>query len=169
MPRHPARLAASLYVGRRPILLTFCTFGRRRVFTDRATVSAVLAQLLRSGRTEAFEIVAYCFMPDHVHTVMAGTSARSDFPRFVRLAKQRTDYHFRRTSGFRLWQPSFFDQTVRDGHELREAIRYVLMNPVQAGMVATPAEYRILGVGNLFAGGVAGVRGTGSLTVGPRT
>ncbi len=80
-------------------------------------------------------------MPDHLHVVVEGFDDTSNLPRFVRLAKQQTAYHFKRVTGERLWQDSYFDRTLRRDDDLGAMIRYVLDNPVRAGLVSTPMEY----------------------------
>ncbi|MEO8077784.1 MAG: transposase [Acidobacteriota bacterium] len=68
-PHHP-RLP---YTGKHNYFLTFCTEGRAPVFTEHDAVELVLAQILRAARKCAFEITAYCFMPDHLHLLVRGT------------------------------------------------------------------------------------------------
>lgn len=80
-------------------------------------------------------------MPDHVHAVVEGTEKRSDLQRFVRLAKQRSGYLFVRATGEPLWQTSYFDRALRRDEVLADVVRYVIGNPVRAGLVARPADY----------------------------
>ncbi len=84
-------------------------------------------------------------MPDHLHALVAGTRDNANFRHFVRLAKQRTSFHAARLLGGALWQPSFFDRTLRADEDLHETIRYIVMNPVRAGLVSVPHDYDFWG------------------------
>ena len=91
--RRPPRLADSEYVGAARIFLTMCTFDRRRYFTSRVSIDTVLQQLLRTASVCAVEIVAYCFMPDHVHALVAGTSEGSNLHQFFQRFRQQSGFH----------------------------------------------------------------------------
>ena len=80
-------------------------------------------------------------MPDHFHAVVEGQARGSRWPRFVRLAKQLSSYAFRVKTGRRLWQNSYFDRTLRADEALADVVRYVINNPVRAGLVDAPAAY----------------------------
>jgi putative transposase len=41
----------------------------------------------------------------------------------------------------RLWQPESFDRILRNTESARAKAEYVIMNPVRAGLCATPDEY----------------------------
>ena len=137
----PRRLDPADYVGLRQYFLTICTHQRGRHFTDTATVALVLAQFLRVAVDEQFEVLAYCFMPDHLHAIVTALSEAADFQRFVRLAKQRSGFLFVQAAGRRLWQESYFDREVRSNESLPGLIEYMLGNPVRAGLVTAPAEH----------------------------
>ena len=84
-------------------------------------------------------------MPDHVHLLLEGLSESSDLQRFVTLAKQRSGWMFARRSREWLWQEGFYDRVLREGDDVGSVARYVIANPVRAGLVASPAEYPYLG------------------------
>jgi len=65
-PTRP-RFDAERYVGPNRYFLTFCTAGRKRWFTEADDVRLVLDQILQSALAFDIEVIAYCFMPDHVH------------------------------------------------------------------------------------------------------
>jgi putative transposase len=138
---YPHRLDPSEYTGYRLLFLTICTFDRAERFCEAAVVELVLSQILRSARESGVEVIVYCFMPDHVHLVVAGRSAGADLRRFVALAKQRSGYEFARVRRERLWQPSFFDWTIRANEDVAEIIAYEIRNPVRARLVQGPADY----------------------------
>lgn len=89
--------ASFSYTGKYRYLLTFVTFARNVLFTEEQAVSLVWEQFLRACAEKQFEVLAYCFMPDHVHLIVEGMSDESDLKLFVKLAKQYSGYYYRRT------------------------------------------------------------------------
>ncbi len=138
----PHRLHGSNYVGIRSYFLTICSHARSAPFTDAKVVAGTRDDFVRAAETEQQEILVYCFMPDHLHLVVTGTSEISDLTRFVRLAKQRSGYHFSQTSRMRLWQDSYFERALRNADVETRVIRYVIDNPIRAGLVTSPADYQ---------------------------
>lgn len=72
--------------------MTCCTKQRLPRFLDALLVTAVLAQFERSVVDHSFEVLAYCFMSDHVQFLVEGASAHSDLKQFVRFGKQRGEH-----------------------------------------------------------------------------
>src|SRR5688572_10230139 len=102
----PRRLDSYAYVGHLQHFLTICTHQRRSWFVDADVVRDVTLHFLRTAAAEQFSILAYCFMPDHLHALASGESESADLRRLVRLAKQQSGFAFKRLHGERLWQDS---------------------------------------------------------------
>ena len=84
-------------------------------------------------------------MPDHAHLLVEGLSESSDLRRFAKLAKQRSGGVFARRSDELLWQEGFYDRVLRESDDIEGVARYIIGNPVRAGLVASPAEYPHIG------------------------
>lgn len=140
-PHHPK----ISYVGRERYFLTFCTHERATHFTAAASVNLVLQQILRASAEQAFEITAYCFMPDHLHLLVAGVREDSDLRTFISRAKQYSGYYFKQQNETRLWQRYSYEHTLREDIERAATIRYILDNPLRAGLACDPAAYPFLG------------------------
>jgi len=93
---HPFRLPAPEYRGPRRYFLTICTEHRRPLFLDMRIGGASRDVLLNTATRYGFAVVAYCFMPDHLHTLLEGQTAGADFRKFVVMYKQRSAFAFRR-------------------------------------------------------------------------
>jgi putative transposase len=139
------RLDRSFYVGFRLCFLTFCTSRRVEVFRDRDFVDVMLREILRTAGAFDMSVTAYCFMPDHLHLLVEGCSGATDLTAFVHQAKQRTAFVASRSHNIRLWQPSYYDRLLRDEDATISVARYVIENPVRAGLVASPQDYPFLG------------------------
>ena len=143
--RHPLRLAPQEYVGRRQYLLTICTHDRQPWFKERSVVESTVSQFLRAADRCDFDLLAYCFMPDHVHALVGATTRTADLRHFVRIVKQQSGFAFKRTYRQTLWQRSYHDRTVRSDEKLQEIAHYIISNPVRAGLVTTAADYPFWG------------------------
>ena len=84
-------------------------------------------------------------MPDHAHLLVRAQDATSDLRQFVKSAKEQSGRGYRKRHGKRLWQEGYFERVLRDETEAREYARYIVNNPVRAGLVATVAEYEFVG------------------------
>jgi REP-associated tyrosine transposase len=95
---------------------------------------------------QRFAILAYCLMPDHVHLLVEGLTAESDLRRFIGLGKQRASYLYSKaTGGRRLWQEGFHDRSLRRDDDVKATARYILENPVRAGLASSPLDYKHCG------------------------
>jgi len=86
--KRPDHLRTFDYLGPYRYSLTFCTDQRRAEFAQAAVVTLAREQILRAATEQAFAVVAYCFMPDHLHLLVEGQSDGSDCRRFICRAKQ---------------------------------------------------------------------------------
>jgi putative transposase len=81
-----------------------------------------------------------------------------DLSQFMKTFTQRyTQWHNRthRRTG-RLWEDRFKSVIVEDGAACKTMAAYIDLNPVRAGMVRDPAEYRWSGYGEAVGGGAKG-------------
>ncbi len=88
------------------------------------------------------QIWAYCLMPNHVHLIAVPKTAEG-LCRAIGEAHRRYTrrVHFREDWRGHLWQGRFAS-FVMDEPYLLAAARYVELNPLRAGLVASPREYR---------------------------
>src|SRR5687768_13439865 len=110
--RYPEHLRSFSYTGPARYFLTFCTYQRRPYFRRATSVEIVNAQFRRAAGEELFSLVAYCFMPDHVHLLVEAEREDADLKRFSKLAKQLAGFHFRRDTGQPLWQRYGYERVL---------------------------------------------------------
>jgi REP element-mobilizing transposase RayT len=84
-------------------------------------------------------------MPDHAHLGVDGERDDSNCLAFIKLAKQYSAFYYKQSFGQRLWQRYGYERFIRDDMERALTIRYLLANPVKAGLVSDPREYHGLG------------------------
>jgi putative transposase len=144
-PGHPEHLESFDYLGLYRHSLRFSTAARADHFVAPAHVEMVFEQIVRAASDERFAIVAYCFMPDHVHLLVEGLTDGSDCLAFIRRAKQFSGFYFKKAHGQRLWQRYGFERVLRNDESMLSVARYILENPVRAGLVARVEDYPFVG------------------------
>jgi putative transposase len=139
------RLKTFDYLGFYRYFLTICTYDRTHIFIDGESVDLVLTQLSRTADDQRFLVIAYCFMPDHVHLLVEGIHPAADLREFVRIFKQRSSFAWKGNKGTTLWQRSYFEHVLRDDEDTTCVAKYTLENPVRANLAQRPEDYPYLG------------------------
>lgn len=143
--RKNIRLPRAHYGGHQWYFLTACTQDRALRLNEPELVSRHLALLAEQAQRDSFIIIAYCFMPDHLHLLASGTSSASDCLKFMRVFKQRSGFAFQRSSGERLWQHKFYDHILRAQDRWESVAYYIWMNPVRDGLCDSPGLWPFSG------------------------
>jgi REP element-mobilizing transposase RayT len=95
-----------------------------------------------------YELHAYCVMSNHVHILIrALRDENGDLNRvsdLVRSMKSFTAHEINKVLQRRgqLWDDFHFDRVIRDARNYDNVVRYILMNPVAAGLVDKPEQWR---------------------------
>jgi putative transposase len=128
---------------RRPILTS--DLGRR-----------VLRQAIEATRNRwPFEIEAWVLLPDHLHAIWKLPPEDDDYSRrWAFLKKEFTKAYLtaggeeapvtpgRARDGRRgVWQPKFWEHTIRDQRDYERHFHYLHFNPVKHGLVEMLCEY----------------------------
>lgn len=120
--------------------LTLTCAQRRTVFIKRSVVEHCVSALRSSSERHGFSVLAYCFMPDHLHLLVQGNS-ETHLPQFMKDFKQQTGYRYRRSNSEALWQKSYYDHILRAEEDVRQVARYIVANPVRAALVSEAGDY----------------------------
>ena len=139
--RRTVRLPAPSYrEGGDPVLLTFCVRERGSDVLTRGAVATVIGEVIRAdAESGGVEVYVWCVMPDHVHVVVR--PAGTDVVAWVGGVKGRVAARARSLGVRSLWQRSFHDRVLWREEDLVPAVRYVLNNPVRAGLVGSWKEW----------------------------
>jgi putative transposase len=132
------------YIGAYYYFITICCFNDLPKFAKSWDYDRMLTYLRQTSERHHIRVLIYCFMPDHLHLLLE-SSENTDMVEFIRLFKQLTSYDYKKRTGLKLWQDSFYD-SVLDGREgIMELASYILANPVRKGMVTEALDYRYSG------------------------
>jgi REP element-mobilizing transposase RayT len=123
--------------------ITIDTPNRERFFDQPDFNRAIVRELQRLAKEKRCPVKIYCLMPTHLHLVMSAGSI--SVVRWIALFKQRTQDLAEGRGLRRLWQRSFYDHRLRPTEREADAIEYVRLNPVQAGLVRHPDDWPWIG------------------------
>lgn len=139
--RKSIRLPAELYASPgQHFSITIGTYERKPLFSEHRLAERVF-RLARDGapQTEA-ELNALYLIPDHLHLLMAPTQV--SLIKLLDRWKSYTTTVARKNFGIlKLWQRSFYDHALRADEERAAVARYILENPVRAGLVRDRRAY----------------------------
>jgi len=137
MPRQPRRIAAT---GVYHAILR--GINRDAVFLEDEDWQRFLYALFATKQASGCVVLAYCLMPNHVHLVISA----DDEPIGLVIKRLGVRYAgwFNRKYGRvgHVFQDRFKSRPVEDDADLISLLRYVWNNPVKAGLVKRPDEYR---------------------------
>lgn len=122
------------YFGRFDDLLAGSTHGP--TWLRQPEIAAVVAQALHYPDGKEYNLQCYCIMPNHIHLVVELPEGAPSLAKTLQLLKgyssRQANQLLGRSGGF--WQAESYDHVVRPG-ERERIIRYVLENPIKAGLV----------------------------------
>ena len=132
---------ARLVVPGVPHLVTQRGNRRGQTFFGDADYRLYLDLLGQAARRAGTEIWAYCLMPNHVHLILEPGDADGLRATFADLHRRYTStINERHGWTGHLWQGRFASGAM-DEHHLVDAVRYVLLNPLRAGLVDAPQDW----------------------------
>ena len=117
-------------------LLTTVTEGREPVFSDFGFARMLIAVLREQQDLQHAQTLAFVVMPDHLHWLMQ-LGERIDLPLCMRTVKTMSA----RRIGRPIWQRGYHDHALRQEQDLADVARYVIANPVRAGLVTRTGQY----------------------------
>jgi REP element-mobilizing transposase RayT len=117
-------------------LVTTVTRERMPVFESFKSAHCVVHTLQTEHTAGRAMTLAFVVMPDHLHWLLTlGSSA--PLSQVVRTVKSVVAHHL----GGRIWQQGFHDHAVRAEEDLPAMGRYIVNNPVRAGLVGRASHY----------------------------
>jgi REP element-mobilizing transposase RayT len=137
----PKRLARFSYRGCYRYFVTCCTQNRVHTFISEPQVFCVLEQMLHTASEHRIAVLAYCFMPDHLHALFSGQDDDSDFRTLMTIFRRRAAHQYARTFRKRLWQVGYYEHVLRHDEPTGPIARYIARNPVRAGLAADVVQY----------------------------
>jgi putative transposase len=138
MPR-PHRFCPAYF----PIHVIQRGINRQICFTSDADIAAYANWLAEGLKKFGLQLHAWVFMTNHVHLLLTPSddNATSNLMRYLGgLYVRYFNHRYARTGG--LFEGRFKSSVVQDDEYLLTCLRYIELNPVRAGMVTDPGDYR---------------------------
>ena len=144
MPDSPAshRLRTGRYAEpNRIYLLTTNTLGREPVFADYALGRLVVHQFRKAQSLGLENSLAWVVMPDHFHWLVE--LEKCSLSSLMRQTKSLTTREVNLSTARHgpLWQQGYHDRALRRDEDLVKMARYVVANPLRAGLVKRLGDY----------------------------
>jgi putative transposase len=138
MPRRARFCPAGL-----PVHLIQRGNNRQAIFTDEGDLAAYAHWLAEGAERFGVAVHGWVFMTNHVHLLATpdGEDSLSRLMQFLgRLYVRRFNYKYSRSGT--LFEGRFRTCIVQEDRYLLTCLRYIELNPVRAGMVSDPGDYR---------------------------
>jgi len=112
-------------------------------FRAEADYLVYLSHLRQLSERHDCEVHAYCLMTNHVHLLLTPASANSCIALMRDIGRRYVPYfNWRHERTGTLWEGRFRSCVVESARHVLACYRYIELNPVRAGMVSHPSDYR---------------------------
>ena len=146
MPAFPTTGRSALRRGRASLpgqvyLITVTTLHRQPVFLDHVHARIASRLIHACDNWGDARLLAWVLMPDHWHGLLElGHEPLDRVVARLKAAISRA-LHASGTVDGPLWDRSFHDRALRHDENLRRAARYIIGNPVRAGLAHSVLDY----------------------------
>ena len=125
----------------RPYLITTITHQRNPLFGDFDIARLMIRELQTCCHELRIESLAWVLMPDHLHWLFVLN--HSLISEVVRRLKGKSAYRINLQRGYhaKVWQKGFHDHAIRKDADIKAVARYIIANPLRAGLVDSIGDY----------------------------
>ncbi|HEY6644024.1 REP-associated tyrosine transposase [Povalibacter sp.] len=125
-------------------VVTTATAHRHPLFASLVAGRVILNTLRAQDAAGHTQTLACVVMPDHVHWLvrLVGSQSLSAVVRHVK-GRSAHDLNARAQGAGPVWQKGFHDHAVRSDQSLEAIARYVIENPIRAGIVSCIGDYSL--------------------------
>jgi REP element-mobilizing transposase RayT len=150
MPPYPSKLqkgVRSLRRGRFSGLnqiyhVATATEKREKLFADFGQGRMVVDSIRYETESGRCDTLCFVLMPDHLHWLLqlkANGSLASSVNNVKAHSAWRINSRYRRKG--KVWQKGFYDRAMRRDEDVVATARYIIANPVRAGIVGQVGDY----------------------------
>jgi putative transposase len=121
-------------------LVTIVCIDRARIF-ERMQCARIVVNTMKKMQKNA-QTLCFVVMPDHIHWLMQ-LERDSTLSSIVQQLKSCVTKQIRRQNLYRrsVWRRGFHDRAIRKEADLRDVARYIVLNPLRAGLVEKIGDY----------------------------
>lgn len=143
LSKHEEQRLAHLYSEK---VARYLDAGYGSCYMKDSRIAGIVARALRHFEGQRYNLAAWCVMPNHVHAIVQPSTGivntgetpmpRCELPDILQSWKSFTAKEanklLRRSGQF--WQAEYYDHLIRNEADFRHSVRYVLDNPIKAGL-----------------------------------
>jgi putative transposase len=121
--------------------LTTVTQNRQPLFHDWRIGRLLVTELKRAEEQNLAKSLAWVVMPDHLHWLIE--LKQSSLPKLMQQIKARSAIAINRAThnNTQIWQRGYHDIALRKEQDLKNLARYIIANPLRAGLVERIGDY----------------------------
>ena len=125
----------------RPYLVTTVVENREKLFKDFWLARLLVAELRATTDQGIVESLAWVIMPDHLHWLLIPKAGALEI--VMQRTKSLSAISINRALGRRgpVWQKGYHDRALRREEDLLAMARYIVANPLRAGIARSLADY----------------------------
>ena len=122
-------------------IITTTTWQRSNIFTEWRYAHAAVQAFTRDDILKDAQLLCWVLMPDHAHWLLQLGKER-DLSSLVRAIKSASAHSVRK-AGYtkQVWVKAYHDRAIRDEGHIEPAARYIVANPLRAGLVKRIGDY----------------------------
>jgi len=126
-------------------LITTIVHNRRPIFSKLSTGRIVVKELQYVNKSRRAVTLAYVVMPDHLHWLMSlgDRASLSDVVGMMKCHTSRRVNELTSSTGRGIWQRGFHDHALRRDEDIVHVARYIVANPLRAGLVRRVGDYSL--------------------------
>jgi REP element-mobilizing transposase RayT len=122
--------------------LTTVTHGRTLIFGDWRLATRTCRLIGDPELWRDSKLLSWVLMPDHLHALIQLGNDEALERLIQRVKSVLAQEVNRQRGGFDpVWAPAFHDRALREQDDLKAFARYVIANPVRAGLVTRAGDY----------------------------
>jgi REP element-mobilizing transposase RayT len=122
-------------------LITTVTDQRQPVFYDLHNVRTAINALFFNDKQGKVTTLAYVLMPDHLHWLFQlHSGSLGELMRDFKGYSSKQINRLRNDKG-KIWQAAYHDHALREEEDVRSVARYIIANPLRAGLVDSVGDY----------------------------
>lgn len=123
--------------------ITVTTLNRQRFFFNEFNAACAAARCFESAEIlNDTRMLAWVLMPDHAHWLIQ-LGEQNDLSSIINRLKSSSARMANRCLHRKgtLWEPAFHDHALRAEEDLQSVARYIVANPLRAGLVKRIGDY----------------------------
>lgn len=123
-------------------LVTAVTRCRAPLFSEFSSARQVIRAMQTLEREARLESLAFVVMPDHLHWLLS-LKPHHELNEMLRLLKGKTarSLNRQRVARGEIWQAGYYYHALRKEEDIRDTARYLIANPLRAGLVKSVRDY----------------------------